>query len=125
MRAASFFLVALAGWSIGCSNVVSPSLISGLSGIVVRAPLEPVCQQGIPCEAPFSADFTVQQGVNLVTTFKSDALGRFDLDLAPGTYLIVPGPNAPIMSPLSQAKLVVVGVKKSTGVRLEFDTGIR
>ena len=125
MRAATLFLIALAGWSTGCSNVVSPSLISGLSGIVVRAPIQPVCEQGKSCEAPFSADFTVQQGGNLVTTFKSDAEGRFDLDLAPGTYLIVPGPNAPILLPFSQTKQVVVGEKKSTNVRLEFDTGIR
>jgi hypothetical protein len=79
----------------------------------------------VPCEAPFSADFTVKRGVLVVATFRSDAEGRFDVDLAPGTYLIIPSENAPIFSPPSQAKQVVVGEDKSTNVRLEFDTGIR
>ena len=126
MRAAFLILVALAGWSTGCSSVAAPSPItSGLAGVVVRGPIEPVCHVAVPCEAPFSADFAVEEDGRTVATFRSDAQGRFEVGLAPGTYLIVPSENAPIMSPRSQAKQVVVGVDKSTNVRLEFDTGIR
>ena len=136
MRAASIFLLGLACWSTGCSsaaNVVSPTPISGtelgttsflVAGLVIRGPIQPVCQQNVPCEAPFSADFTVQQGNTVITTFRSDATGRFDLRLAPGTYLIIPGPNAPIF-PRNQAKQIVVGVADIVNIRLEFDTGLR
>jgi hypothetical protein len=126
MRAASLFLFGLACWSTGCSSAAEPSaLTSGIAGIVLRSPIQPVCQVHTPCEAPFSADFTVKKGQLVVATFRSDGEGRFDVDLAPGTYLIVPSENAPIIVPQSQAKQVVVGEDKSTNVRLEFDTGIR
>ena len=126
MRAATLFLLALACWSAGCSNVAGPSpATSGLAGLVIRGPIQPVCQADAPCEAPFSADFAVKKGKWVVAVFRSDDEGRFDVDLAPGTYLIVPGQDAPIFSPSEQVKVVVVGVNKSTDVRLEFDTGIR
>ena len=126
MRAASLFSLGLAIWSTGCSSVVAPSpATSGLAGVVVRGPIQPVCQVEVPCEAPFSADFTVEENGRAIATFRSDGQGRFDVRLAPGTYLIVPSENAPIISPRNQTKQVVVGVDKSTDVRLEFDTGIR
>jgi hypothetical protein len=45
--------------------------------------------------------------------------------LAPGTYVVVPGPDAPILSPRAQAKEVVVGSNGLTTLLLHFDTGIR
>jgi len=126
MRSASIFLLGLAVWSTGCSSAVSPSpATSGIAGLVIRSPIQPVCQVNVPCEEPFSADFTVHRGNSVVATFRSDVQGRFDVDLAPGTYFIVPGENAPLMFPLTQMKQAVVGVDKSTDARLEFDTGIR
>jgi hypothetical protein len=38
---------------------------------------------------------------------------------------VVPDPDAPLMSPASQARPVVVGSESLTTVILEFDTGIR
>jgi hypothetical protein len=40
-------------------------------------------------------------------------------------YLVVPGPDAPIISPRSQAKEVAVDANGTTTVLLQFDTGIR
>jgi len=60
-----------------------------------------------------------------VTTFHSDASGHFESRLAPGTYVIVPATDAPIIAPSSQAKQVDVGSRGLTTVILEFDTGIR
>jgi hypothetical protein len=96
-----------------------------LVGQVVRGPIWPVCQVDVPCEEPFSASFTARDGHGRVTAFRSDGQGRFAVPLAPGTYTIVPAPDAPLLSPTQQAKLVVVGPESVTVVRLDFDTGIR
>jgi hypothetical protein len=114
-------LAALA--STSCGGVEPP--LTRLVGQVVRGPVQPVCQVDVPCEEPFSAGFTVRLGSRRVTTFRSDSQGRFAVPLAPGTYTIVPAPDAPLLSPSQQAKLVTVGPDSVTVVQLDFDTGIR
>jgi hypothetical protein len=111
------------GGAAGCSGTVA--IDSGLTGVVLRGPIEPVCQVGASCDAPFAASFTVQQGGRAITTFRSDANGQFEVMLASGAYTVVPAPDAPVISPTSQGKPVVVGPQGLTTVRLEFDTGIR
>jgi hypothetical protein len=92
---------------------------------VVRGPITPVCRIDIPCDAPFSATFNVQQAGKHVADFQSASDGRFTVFLAPGTYQVVPGPTAPLLAPSSQAKTVEVGAAGLTEVQLAFDTGIR
>ena len=121
-------LVALSLFSAAlttCGKAVSPTVTTGLRGVVVRGPIAPVCQIDVPCDAPFSATFSVEQGGRLVTRFRSDDGGHFAVMLPAGTYRIVPGADAPIMSPQSQAKTVEVLPVGLTEIRLEFDTGIR
>jgi hypothetical protein len=93
--------------------------------MVLRGPIQPVCQIDVPCDAPFSATFAVQKGNRIVTTFRSDAEGDFDVPLPPGDYVIIPGVDAPIISPSAQTKAVTVGSDGPTTVLLHFDTGIR
>ena len=126
MRASPLFSLAFALGVAGCDYVaITITTDTGLIGIVVRGPVQPVCQAQTPCDAPFGASFTVEQNGRVVATFRSDTQGRFQVHLAPGSYLVVPGPDAPIISPSGQAKPVVVGPDGLTNVRLEFDTGIR
>jgi hypothetical protein len=108
-----------------CSSQPLSSLTTGLTGTVVRGPVAPVCQTGESCDAPFSAGFTVLRSSRPVTSFRSDERGQFTVRLEPGAYTVVPGPDAPILSPQEQAKDVVAGPSGLTTVRLEFDTGIR
>ena len=124
MRVAFRFALALACWTMGCGAPAAPS-DTGLVGTVVRGPVQPVCQVNLPCEAPFSASFTVQQGDRVVATFRSDSQGHFEVLLARGMYVVVAGPDAPIISPRAQTKEVVVGSNGLTTVLLRFDTGIR
>jgi hypothetical protein len=80
----------------------------------------------VPCgDAPFSASFTVQQGTRVIASFRSDTQGHFESRLPPGTYVVVPGADAPIISPRTQTKDVQVGSTGLTTVLLQFDTGIR
>jgi hypothetical protein len=109
----------------GCGQPVSPTVTTGLSGVVMRGPIVPVCQINVPCEAPFSGAFSVEQDARHVTEFRSDADGRFTVMLRPGTYRIVPAADAPIISPQAQSKMVDVGPVGLTQVLLEFDTGLR
>jgi hypothetical protein len=125
MRSAILRVVALACCLAGCGSPTAPS-DTGLAGTVVRGPVQPVCEVDVPCgDAPFSASFTVQQGTRVVASFRSDTQGHFESRLPPGTYLVVPGPDAPIISPRTQTKEVQVGSTGLTTVLLQFDTGIR
>lgn len=91
----------------------------------MRGPVQPVCRVDVPCDAPFSATFTVEQRDRVVATFLSDSNGRFEVRLPPGSYLVIPSATAPIISPRAQAKEVIVGPNGPTMVTLRFDTGIR
>ena len=123
---AAAFLVILAAScaSAHCGTPTAPS-DTVLIGTVVRGPVQPVCRVDVPCDAPFSATFTVEQRDRVVATFLSDSNGHFEVRLAPGSYLVIPSATAPIISPRAQAKEVSVGANGPTTVMLHFDTGIR
>ena len=122
IRSALITAVSLAA---ACSNPESSSPTTGLTGLVVRGPITPVCRLDIPCDAPFSAGFTVERNRSQVAQFRSDAAGQFTVWLSPGTYRIIPDSDAALLAPAAQAKTVEVGNVGLTNVRLEFDTGIR
>jgi hypothetical protein len=124
MRCARLLLMIAAVTVARCGSPASPTN-TGLAGVVRRGPVTPVCALNLPCDAPFSATFAVRQGDRTVATFRSDTQGRFETRLSPGTYVVVPGSNAPIISPASQAKQVEVAPNGLTNVVLQFDTGIR
>jgi hypothetical protein len=124
MRFVSGFALALSGWAAGCAAPAAPN-DTVLVGTVVRGPIQPVCRVDVACDAPFSAGFTVERGERVVASFRSDNEGRFEVALTPGVYVIVPSPDAPILSPTAQRKDVAVGSSGETRVLLHFDTGIR
>jgi hypothetical protein len=84
-----------------------------------------VCRVDVACDAPFSANFTVERGGRVIATFRSDAQGHFEVRLPGGTYSVIPAADAPLFSPRAQAKEVSVGPSGTTTVVLYFDTGIR
>ena len=113
------------GMMAACSST-APSPSTGLTGVVVRGPVTPVCRVDVPCDAPFSATFNVERNGRRVTQFQSDTAGQFTVFLEPGTYTVAPNSDAPVISPSSQMKSVTVADNGMlTVVRLMFDTGIR
>lgn len=100
----------------------APTSDTGLTGTVLRGPTTPVCTQNVPCEAPFSASFLVEQNGHAIGQFHSDVDGHFTVSLAPGDYSIVPAPDAPV---LPHAQPATVGPSGYTMVTLHFDTGLR
>jgi hypothetical protein len=108
-----------------CTSV-APSPATGLTGVVMRGPVTPVCRVDVPCDAPFSGSFAVQRAGQRIAEFQSDASGRFTVFLAPGPYTVTPNADAPIISPTRQVKTVTVLDNGTlTVVQLMFDTGIR
>ena len=112
--------------AVSACGSTAPSPTTGLSGVVVRGPITPVCRIDVPCDAPFSAGFTVRRAGRQVAQFQSDGSGQFTVFLEAGSYTVVPNADAPLISPTSQAKPVTVeDTRVLTVVRLTFDTGIR
>lgn len=124
MRTSFLLALAVSCGVGGCGAPVAPS-DTGLVGTVVRGPVQPVCRVDVPCDSPFSASFTVERGDRVVATFRSDSDGHFEVRLASGRYLVVPGADAPVIAPRTQAKEVTVGSDGKTMAVLHFDTGIR
>jgi len=119
------YLIAAVPAIVACAST-GPSPATGLTGVVMRGPVTPVCRVDVPCDAPFSAGFTVQRGATRVATFRSDGGGQFTVFLAPGSYTVVPDADAPVISPTRQVKAVTVLDNGTlTVVQLMFDTGIR
>ena len=98
---------------------------SGLEGQVLIGPMCPVVQAGTPCpDQPYAATIAVHddQGQE-VAEFASDAQGGFKVNLAPGTYTLVPqSPDGFTMAPEQDA---TVSANSYTIVTINYDSGIR
>lgn len=119
-----FFLV-FAAMFLSCTPETNNALETGLQGQVLRGPITPVCKVDEPCDAPFSAEFTVLKNDRVVSRFQSDSHGDFTVGLDPGLYIVVPDSTAPLMLPQQQQREVAVQPNGMTPVTLHFDTGIR
>ena len=119
-------LIATSACSSGGALPVQPEANgldkTGLEGTARRGPIQPVCREGEPCDAPVQAGFTLQQDSHVVARFASDSTGHFLIYTAPGTYVVAP--DEPIgIGP--QTPEVTVEADGLTHLDLTFDTGIR
>jgi hypothetical protein len=125
-RVAAAVLIATSACSGGGTLPAQPGTggldKTGLEGTARLGPIQPVCREGEPCDAPLQAGFTLQQDGHSVIHFASDSTGHFLVYTAPGAYLVVPDQPIGIGS---QTPEVVVGIEGLTHVDLMFDTGIR
>lgn len=125
-RAAAALLIATGACSGGGAIPVQPGAggltRTGLEGTARVGPIQPVCREGEPCDAPLRARFTLRQDGRLVAAFASDSSGHFVVYAAPGTYAVVPDQPIGIGA---QAPQVTVMPGALTHVDLTFDTGIR
>jgi hypothetical protein len=97
---------------------------SGLYGTVRKGPVMPVCQQGVPCDAPAQLTLVFSESGHVIARMKSNEKGRYRIALAPGYYDVrstvrigttkLPRPHA-------------VHVRKGHWDKIDFsfDTGIR
>lgn len=104
---------------------------SGLYGSVRKGPVMPVCQQGVPCDAPAQIMIVFSRSTAFGDTMetkqvaiKSDKNGRYRIALAPGYYDVR---TTKKIGTTKLAKPHAVHVRKGHWDKINFffDTGIR
>jgi hypothetical protein len=100
--------------------------VTGIRGVVVRWPIKPSSRLGETNSAPMpNVDVSIQPekgGTQLLR--KTDINGRFEVELPPGNYVVVPVLPAGTRFRISKQSLEVKE-KHITEVVLTCDTGIR
>ena len=115
-------LTAVALLALALAVPAGASTTGGLKGLVQRGPVTPVCQAGVPCDAPakhVTITF-VRNGVSRSVTTGDD--GRYVIRLAPGTWTVKLATGR-MGSYGPKAALVRAGVVRV--LNLSIDTGIR
>jgi hypothetical protein len=109
--------------------VPMPSITSGIRGMAVEGPIAPVSRPGEPDTRVLpGAIITVQPagGGPELARQQVDAMGNFQIELAPGTYEIVPLPPQPgSLFPRGIAQEITVGANQVVDLVVNYDTGIR
>ncbi|HKB93796.1 MAG TPA: hypothetical protein VKC62_06155 [Gaiellaceae bacterium] len=99
--------------------------VSGLHGVVMRGPTQPVCRVGIPCSAPaVGAVLVFSHAGRAVARVRVGSGGRYSVRLGPGTYTVRQPGAVTIGTGLRPAAVRVV---RGLSRRVDFsiDTGIR
>jgi hypothetical protein len=97
---------------------------SGIKGTVTIGPTTPVQQEGQPEEAPYEATIVIENSRgHRVAEVRSSADGSYSMNLAPGTYTLVP--QSPGVLPRAGAYTAVVRAHEFTVVDIQYDSGIR
>jgi hypothetical protein len=115
--------VAALGDLMGCGATVT----SGITGVVLLGPMCPVMRVDDPCpDQPFAATLLIRdsQGRELCSVPSGDD-GRFQVDLPPGLYEVVPLASAESGLPFAAAQWVTVAPGQYTAVTVTYDSGIR
>lgn len=99
---------------------------TGVRGLALLGPMCPVVNPNSPCpdEPMPNTEVEVLRDGNVVTTLTTDAQGRFEAALEPGSYelqVVLESPGPPFARPVS----VTVPSSGYTQVDVTVDTGIR
>ena len=119
---------------VGCSEIGIPVATqtppSGIRGVVLLGPTcptgeSPGAHDPVPCVTPYVANLVVLDSENVVAKrIVSAADGKFQVDLAPGEYVVTPATGADTY-PIAQPVSVTVLPGTYAEVQINYDTGIR
>ena len=104
---------------------ISFSGVSGLHGVVMRGPTQPVCVRGVPCSEP-AAGVTLRfvRHHRVAARARVRKNGTYSVRLAPGIYAVVSAPRSTIgLGVRPQRVRVFVGPPRQ--LNFFIDTGIR
>ncbi len=102
---------------------------SCIKGTATESPTRPVPTSGEPTSRPLpGAHISIrmsEEGKEIAHT-RTDASGRFRVEVPPGRYIVVGLPPSPKKSlPKGESVTTVVNPNVCTDVKVSFDTGIR
>jgi hypothetical protein len=106
-----------AGSSVGATG-------SGLYGTVRKGPVQPVCQVGVPCDAPAQVMLVFSQGGRVIARVKSSDKGKYRIALDPGFYDVRSTVKIGLTK-LPKPHALHVRAGHWDRINLFFDTGIR
>ena len=99
--------------------------VTGLHGVVMRGPTQPVCQVGQPCSAPAAnVSLVFARHGHIAARVRTDDRGTYSVQLQPGTYTVRVAPQPRIGSGLRPGRVSVVS-GPAHRVNFFIDTGIR
>jgi hypothetical protein len=110
--------------ALACTSGAGAASRSGLYGLVMRGPTQPVCQVGTPCNGPASGlTLVFVRNGTTVARAKTSASGHYAIALAPAIYAVRYLPRGMGIPPRPSKVRVPAGAAK----RQDFfiDTGIR
>jgi hypothetical protein len=103
--------------------VAAIALTSGLHGMVVKGPMQPLCRQGQPCTGPAQVTLLFQRGPHTYRT-RSTAAGVYRIALPPGYYTVTTAQRIGI-TPNLRPRRVHVRAAHNDLLNFRIDKGIR
>lgn len=95
-----------------------------VTGTVQAGPVSPVARAGEPGTRPVAgATVEALRGTDVVAVARTDAAGRYELLLQPGSYVILAKPDQ--YRPRNPGETITVSAGETRTVNFVLDTGIR
>jgi hypothetical protein len=119
----------VAGTTLALAFALLPAAVggatnSGLYGVVTAGPTKPVCQVGVPCDAPVRVTLVFSQDGAVVAHAQASPKGRYRIALAPGYYGVRSLKRIGV-GRLPRPHAVHIRSGHWDRIDLRFDTGIR
>lgn len=125
MRVVAVILAALAFGSTVAGAAAPSRLTSGLRGVVMRGPTEPICRDGDPCEEPApGVVLRFSKNGRLVARVVTGPAGGYRVKLRPGRYAVTTIPSRRVGTQLTP-RFVRVPSGRVARVDFHIDTGIQ
>ncbi len=102
---------------------ISIALTSGLHGMVVKGPTQPVCRKGQPCTAPAQVTLLFKRDAHTYRT-RSTAAGVYRITLPAGYYTVTTAERIGI-TPNLRPRRIHVRAAHNDLLNFRIDTGIR
>ncbi|NUR75453.1 MAG: carboxypeptidase regulatory-like domain-containing protein [Thermoleophilia bacterium] len=97
------------------------ALLSGLTGIVSRGPVTPVCRPDQPCSKPYAHAVLLFSASGVTRSVRADEKGVYRIGLAPGRYAVRVRDAQfgwrPLFAVVPRGRYAHVNVSVDTGIR--------